>query len=123
MEMKSETLQSNAETDVLISRPLLEAFREWWIGGTGVALDDPRVNLLHADLSGLPPIMIYYGGHEMLAGEAIAFATRAKTMASMSHCARCLKVSTTSSWVPVGCRRWTELSERSAHGWDPSSDA
>jgi epsilon-lactone hydrolase len=78
MEMKSETLQSNAETDVLISRPLLEAFREWWIGGTGVALDDPRVNLLHADLSGLPPIMVYYGAHEMLAGEAIAFATRAK---------------------------------------------
>jgi acetyl esterase/lipase len=57
---------------------LLEAFREWWIGGTGVALDDPRVNLLHADLSGLPPIMVYYGAHEMLAGEAIAFATRAR---------------------------------------------
>jgi acetyl esterase/lipase len=34
--------------------------------------------MLHADLSGLPPIMVYYGAFEMLAGEAIEFAKRAK---------------------------------------------
>jgi monoterpene epsilon-lactone hydrolase len=33
---------------------------------------------LYADLTGLLPIMIYYGAHEMLAGEAIDFAKRAK---------------------------------------------
>jgi len=78
MEMKNETLDSNAGTDALISRRSLEMFRESWIGDTGVARNDPRVNLLHADLSGLPPIMVYYGAYEMLAGEAIEFAKRAK---------------------------------------------
>jgi acetyl esterase/lipase len=53
--------------------------RELWIGGTGVAMNDPRVNPLYADLSGLPPIMVYYGAHDLLAGEAIEFGTRAKS--------------------------------------------
>jgi monoterpene epsilon-lactone hydrolase len=78
MEMRNETLESNAETDALLSRPALEMFRESWIGDTGVARNDPRVNMLRADLSGLPPIMVYYGAYEMLAGEAIEFAKRAK---------------------------------------------
>jgi epsilon-lactone hydrolase len=78
IEMKNDTLESNAETDALLSRPLVEMFRELWIGGTGVARNDPRVNMLYADLTGLPPIMVYYGAHEMLAGEAVEFAKRAK---------------------------------------------
>jgi hypothetical protein len=36
--------------------PLVQFFRESWLGGTGVAYDDPRVNLLYADLAGLPPM-------------------------------------------------------------------
>jgi epsilon-lactone hydrolase len=78
MEARNETLDSNAETDALITRAALETFRELWIGGTGVAWNDPRVNLLYADLTGLPPIMVYYGAHEVLAGEAVEFAKRAK---------------------------------------------
>jgi len=78
MEMKNETLVKNAATDALLTRPALEMFRESWIGGTGVATNDPRVNMLYADLSGLPPIMVYYGAYEMLVGEAIEFAKRAR---------------------------------------------
>src|SRR5882757_4345842 len=78
MEMKNETWESNAATDVLLTKPGVEAFREAWIGGTGVARNDPRVNMLYADLTGLPPIMVYYGAHEVLVGEAIEFAERAK---------------------------------------------
>jgi acetyl esterase/lipase len=78
MEMKNDTLISNAETDVLLSGEILEKFREFWIGDTSVARTDPRVNPLHADLSDLPPTMVYYGAHEMLAGEAVAFAKRAR---------------------------------------------
>ena len=78
IEMNNETLESNAETDALLSRPLVETFRELWIGGTGAAWSDPRVNPLYADLTGLPPIMVYYGAHEILAGEAVEFAKRAK---------------------------------------------
>ena len=71
-------MESKAETDALLTRRLLEVFRESWIGGTGVAMNDPGVNLLYADLSGLPPIMVYYGAYELLVGEAIEFAKRAK---------------------------------------------
>src|ERR1700730_2833668 len=78
LEAKNETLESNAETDLLISRQAIEMFRELWIGGTGVAWNDPRVNMLYADLTDLPPIMVYYGAHEVLAGEAVEFAKRAK---------------------------------------------
>jgi monoterpene epsilon-lactone hydrolase len=78
LEAKNETLESNAETDLLISRQAIEMFRELWIGGTGVAWSDSRVNMLYADLTGLPPIMVYYGAHEMLAGEAVEFGKRAK---------------------------------------------
>ena len=41
MEMKNETWESNAETDVLLTRQAVEGFREAWIGGTGVARNDP----------------------------------------------------------------------------------
>src|SRR5258708_31374762 len=49
MEMKNKTLESNAGTDALISRPFIEMSREAWIGDTGVARNDPRVNMLYAD--------------------------------------------------------------------------
>jgi epsilon-lactone hydrolase len=77
-ELKNPTLKSNAATDKILSMPLVRFFRESWLGGTGVAYDDPRVNLLYADLAGLPPINIYYGADELLVGEAIEFADRAK---------------------------------------------
>jgi acetyl esterase/lipase len=79
MELNSGTIESNAGNDKLLSRPVLERFRESWLGGTGVAWNDPRVNLLYADLTGLPPIQVYYGDHELFVGEAIEFANRAKT--------------------------------------------
>jgi monoterpene epsilon-lactone hydrolase len=78
IEEKNATLESNAETDALITREALETFRELWIGDTDVAWNDPRINMLYADLTGLPPIMVYYGAHEILAGEAVEFAKRAK---------------------------------------------
>jgi epsilon-lactone hydrolase len=77
-ELKNPTLKTNAATDKILSMPLVQFFRESWLGGTGVAYDDPRVNLLYADLAGLPPINIYYGTDELLVGEALEFADRAK---------------------------------------------
>jgi len=77
-EMKNETWESNAATDALLTKQVVEVFRELWIGGTGVERNDPRVNMLYADLTGLPPIMIYYGDYEIPAGDAVEFAKRAK---------------------------------------------
>jgi acetyl esterase/lipase len=87
--LTNSTVDGNAEGDRLLSRPLLEFFRESWLGGTAVAFEDPRVNLLLADLTGLPPIRVYYGAFELLAGEAIAFADRARR-AGVDVSLRCL---------------------------------
>ena len=78
LSITNETITSNAESDKLLSRPLLEFFRSAWLDGTGVGWDDPRVNLLAADLAGLPPIAVYYGTDELLAGESVQLALRAQ---------------------------------------------
>jgi epsilon-lactone hydrolase len=74
--LTSQTYTSNAESDRLLSRPLAEFFRSSWLDGTGVSVDDPRVHLLAADLSGLPPTAVFWGSDELLAGEDAEFARR-----------------------------------------------
>ena len=78
MTLSNPTVDSNADADKLLSRALLEFFRSQWLDDTGVGWDDPRVNLLVADLSGLPPTAIFYGTDELLAGEAAELAQRAQ---------------------------------------------
>jgi len=78
MELKNDTIKGNAKNDKLLSRSILERFRVAWLADTGTAWSDPRVNLLYADLAGLPPIQVYYGDHELLVGEIVEFAKRAK---------------------------------------------
>jgi monoterpene epsilon-lactone hydrolase len=76
--LTNHTITSNADRDKLLSRPLLEFFRSAWLDGTNVSWDDPRVNLLASNLAGLPPMAIYHGTEELLAGEATELARRAE---------------------------------------------
>ncbi|OBI97481.1 alpha/beta hydrolase fold domain-containing protein [Mycobacterium asiaticum] len=76
--MSGESIETNAGRDKLLTRGLMELFRSCWLDGTGVEYTDPRVHLLGADLSGLPPISVYYGEYELLASEAVAFAQKAR---------------------------------------------
>ncbi|WAC90753.1 alpha/beta hydrolase fold domain-containing protein [Mycobacterium sp. Aquia_213] len=74
--LTNETYTSNADSDRLLSLPLAQFFRSSWLDGTGVSPEDPRVSLLFADLSGLPPIAVSWGSDELLAGEDAEFARR-----------------------------------------------
>jgi acetyl esterase/lipase len=76
--LSGKSIESNADRDKLLSRGLLEFFRSCWLDGTGVEFSDPQVNLLNADLSGLPPIAVFYGQDELLASEAFEFGLRAQ---------------------------------------------
>jgi monoterpene epsilon-lactone hydrolase len=76
--MRTETMQTHAESDVMVSKEQLGRMRDAWLQESGIPYDDPRVSLLEADLSGLPPMDIWYGGAEVLAGDAIEFTERAK---------------------------------------------
>ncbi|WP_197745597.1 alpha/beta hydrolase fold domain-containing protein [Mycobacterium parmense] len=80
--LSGQTIETNAERDKLLTRGLLELFRSCWLDGTGVEYTDPRVHLLAADLSGLPPTAVYYGEYELLASDAVAFSQRAKEAGS-----------------------------------------
>jgi epsilon-lactone hydrolase len=42
-----------------------------------VALDDPQLSSLHAELRGLPPLLVVVGTHELLLDDALALVTRA----------------------------------------------
>ena len=78
LEIANETMETNAETDKILNKGVLEFFRECWIGGTDVESTDARVNLNRSDLSGLPPTLVSWGTYEVLAGEDEEFAARVK---------------------------------------------
>ncbi len=76
--LSGASIEDNARADKLLNRSLLELFRSCWLDGTGVEWTDPQVNLLSADLAGLPSMAIYYGEAELLASDARALWARAK---------------------------------------------
>ncbi|WP_406353930.1 alpha/beta hydrolase [Streptomyces sp. NBC_00658] len=78
LEIANETIATNAGTDKILSKDLLEFFRDAWIGGTGIEFTDTRINLNRANLSGLPPTLVSWGTYEVLAGEDEEFAARVK---------------------------------------------
>ncbi|WP_445159832.1 alpha/beta hydrolase [Mycobacterium sp. Dal123C01] len=76
--LSSRSIDTHADLDMVLTRGSLEFFRSCWLDGTGVCWTDPRVNLLEADLRGLPPMAVFYGTDELLADEAVQFALRAQ---------------------------------------------
>ena len=78
MELKNESIDTNASVDKMLSRDLLRGFSDSMLDGTGIAITDPRINLAYADPAGLPPTMIYYGGYELRVDDANEFAKRAR---------------------------------------------
>jgi monoterpene epsilon-lactone hydrolase len=83
--LSGESIDGNADRDKLLSRGLLEFFRSCWLDGTGVDPSDPQVNLLNSELTGLPPIAVFYGEDELLASEAAEFGRRAKDAGNQVH--------------------------------------
>lgn len=76
-EAKGQSYIDNAELDRLGSRDSTLAFMPVFLGPEG-NLHDPLANPLHADLAGLPPMLIQVGGHDVLLDDARAFAERAR---------------------------------------------
>lgn len=77
MEHKGETLESNAATDALVQRSVLEGMSAAFLGADGSATD-PLANPLYADPTGLPPIFMNAGGAESLLDNAQRFEAIAK---------------------------------------------
>lgn len=66
MELLGGTIDSNAATDALVSKGILDAMRGMFIGTDGSKNRNPLANPLHADFKGYPPLYISAGSDETL---------------------------------------------------------
>jgi monoterpene epsilon-lactone hydrolase len=68
--LTSETFESNAESDVMCSRPMMIPLRDNYLpDGTGY--DDPRVSpAASGNFAGLPPLIVQASSAEVLVGDA-----------------------------------------------------
>jgi acetyl esterase/lipase len=76
MEAAGATFESNAATDMAISRELVHNFAPMFLGGHSPA--DPLANPLYSDPAGLPPIFLTCGSHETLRDSVERFAALAR---------------------------------------------
>ncbi len=77
MEGKGASIDGNAATDALVKREILMGMAATFLGPASPT--DPLANPLHANLSGLPPMLIQVGGDEALLDDSLRFAEQAKT--------------------------------------------
>jgi monoterpene epsilon-lactone hydrolase len=75
MEARGESYASKAAIDPMISKEYILELAGWYLGGT--AARTPLAAPLHADLAGLPPLLIQVGSAETLLDDSIRIAARA----------------------------------------------
>ncbi|RCW81554.1 alpha/beta hydrolase [Phyllobacterium bourgognense] len=74
LDMTGASMDEKAAIDPLIHRDYLEELAGAYLGGTSAS--EPLVSPLHADLAGLPPILIQVGSAETLLDDAVRIARR-----------------------------------------------
>ncbi len=75
LEGTGESMQSKAETDVLVGLDGLKQMADMFLSGQDAR--DPLAAPLYADLSGLPPIYVVVGGDETLLDDSTRLVTNA----------------------------------------------
>jgi acetyl esterase/lipase len=73
-EAQGESMTTNADTDPLVTRELVRFVIQQYLGNS--YLRNPLAAPLHADLQGLPPLLIQAGGAETLLDDAVRIARR-----------------------------------------------
>jgi epsilon-lactone hydrolase len=74
--VQGKTMQSNAFKDASLTPKFARTLMRLYVSGHD--LNDPLLAPLHADLSGLPPILIQAGADEILLDDSVRFSDRAK---------------------------------------------
>jgi monoterpene epsilon-lactone hydrolase len=74
--IQNPVVDANAENDKMLSRGTLQIFRSLWHPDPSTDFADPSVSIVNADLSGLPPTLVYYGEYEVLAGDGAELGRR-----------------------------------------------
>lgn len=76
LEMTGDSIAECADSDVNCHLPGLLMMAQAYLAGADPR--DPRASVLHADLSGLPPILIQTGGAEVLRDDGVRLAVMAR---------------------------------------------
>ena len=77
MALEGSTFESNAATDVFFTREMVGGLVRVYLQG-GESPKDAEVNVLHADLTGLPPMFVQVGGAETGLSDSERLAERAR---------------------------------------------
>lgn len=77
MAMRGSTLATNAATDALVGRPILEGMISMFLGG-GTSPLDPLANPLENSFRGFPPLYVNAGGAEVLLSDAESLCEKAR---------------------------------------------
>ena len=77
MALRGATLESNASTDALVGKPILEGMAGMFLGDKTDPLD-PLANPLENDFDGFPPLYITAGGAETLLSDSETLHAKAK---------------------------------------------
>ncbi|MGW0821590.1 alpha/beta hydrolase [Streptomyces sp. NPDC002845] len=76
--IQNASVDENEDNDKMLSRNTLELFRGAWLQEPGVDFADPKISLVNADLTGLPPTIVLYGEYETLADDGAQLGRRLK---------------------------------------------
>ena len=73
MSMSGASIRHQAENDLLLNESLLHQFADHYApsGADATARQNPQISPLFADLSGLPPLLIQVGSHEVLLDDSL----------------------------------------------------
>jgi monoterpene epsilon-lactone hydrolase len=74
--IQNPSVDENEDNDKMLSRGTLELFRGAWLQDPAVDFTDPRISLVNADLTGLPPTIVFYGEYETLADDGAQLGQR-----------------------------------------------
>ncbi|MET7690472.1 alpha/beta hydrolase [Streptomyces sp. NPDC005483] len=74
--LQNPAVDANETNDKMLSRATLELFRGAWLQDPAVDFTDPRISLVNADLTGLPPTLVHYGEYETLADDGAQLGRR-----------------------------------------------
>jgi acetyl esterase/lipase len=76
MDQSAESYTSRCDLDPMVSAVGLKQMAEWYLNG--LDQQTPLASPLHADLAGLPPLLVQVGDHEVLLDDSVRLVERAQ---------------------------------------------
>lgn len=84
LEGTGDTMTTRADVDPMVTPESLGELAAWFLAGADPR--DPLASPLHADLTGMPPVLIHVGDHERLLADSTRLADRLEAAGGTVQC-------------------------------------